>query len=39
MIGNPWPGKSAITVKSDHIDESKTEKDELDNGFGAEVRQ
>jgi len=37
VIGNPWPGKSAITVKSDHIDESKTEKDELDNGFGAEV--
>jgi len=37
VIGNPWPGKSAITVKSDHIDDSKTEKDELDNGFGAEV--
>lgn len=37
VIGNPWPGKSAITVKSDHIDESKTEMDELDNGYGAEL--
>lgn len=37
VIGNPWVGKSALSVASDHIDESKTEMDELDSGYGAEV--
>lgn len=37
VIGNPWPGKQSLSVKSDHILEDQTEIDELDNGFGAEV--
>ena len=37
MIGNPWPGKKSLSVKSDHILADQTEMDELDNGLGAEV--
>jgi len=37
VIGNPWPGKDAITVASDDIIASETTKDELDNGLGVEV--
>ena len=37
VIGNPWPGKSAITVASDDIIAKETTMDELDNGHGVEV--
>jgi len=37
VIGNPWPGKKSLSVKSDHILADQTEMDELDNGLGAEV--
>jgi len=37
VIGNPWPGKSSITVASDDIIAKETTMDELDNGLGVEV--